>query len=226
MVIKLCGKSGKEVILDDGDYLLVKNRKWYLNSCGYAASVNHIKGCSRTDKKRNNNIAMHRLLMGKPPISGLWIDHINRNKLDNRRENLRWATPEESGRNQKAKEGLKGTRKDKTRWSARINGKHLGCFSTEREAALAYDKAARHFFREFAFLNFPEETYQKPVRYVDYTPEASIPWSRFVGVSYNNHEARRKKRWIAILKGKNLGYFLTELEAAKAYRRASHGSKG
>jgi hypothetical protein len=107
-------------------------------------------------------IKLHRLIL--PGCHE--VDHINGNGLDNRRCNLRPAL----GRNQSNvnrrrdnTSGYKGVHIDK-RWGhfvarIQVNGvrKSLGCYADPKQAAHAYDEAAKKFFGEFARLNFPEE---------------------------------------------------------------------
>ena len=69
-----------EVMIDLNDWSIVGHLKWHLNN-GY------VRNCTR-----NVRTYMHRLIMGDPPSPELEIDHINRDRLDNRRSNLRWAT--------------------------------------------------------------------------------------------------------------------------------------
>lgn len=103
---------------------------------------------------------MHVFIMGSKGI-----DHINGNGLDNRRENLRIASLSQNKQNeQKRKNGssqFKGVHKHHTKWRAKITINHeiifLGRFSEERDAAIAYDKAARKHFGEYACVNFPQE---------------------------------------------------------------------
>ncbi len=93
------------------------------------------------------------------------IDHQNGNPSDNRLDNLRPCTQSENLQNKRGhnKAGLpKGVSYRKGgRYQAMIgiNYKqiYLGCFGTATEAALAYDRAARKHFGEFARLNFPGE---------------------------------------------------------------------
>lgn len=96
---------------------------------------------------------------------GTWplidIDHINRNRTDNRIANLRLSTrPQNSANRPPLREGLfKGVRLNQGKWCAqiRVNYRqiHLGCFETAAAAAVAYDAAALLYFGEFAYLNFP-----------------------------------------------------------------------
>jgi len=88
--------------------------------------------------------------------SGQDVDHINRDRTDNRLENLRTATRSQNLCNSPARRnGLKGTRPKGNRWQAQItiNGKaaHLGSYTTEAEAHAAYCKAAKELHGEFYY---------------------------------------------------------------------------
>jgi hypothetical protein len=100
-------------------------------------------------------------------VYGVWpaknIDHIDRNKLNNRISNLREATQQENMRNY-TKQPNKSSRylgvswhKVRKKWQAKIllnNGpKYLGIFTSEEEAALAYDKAALERDSRFVSTN-------------------------------------------------------------------------
>jgi len=97
------------------------------------------------------------------PPPGQCIDHINGNGLDNRRANLRFATPAQNvwnSRRKKSASGYKGvySAKGEKKFGAaiRCNKKriHLGCFDSAIDAAKAYDTAAKKYHGQFAQTNF------------------------------------------------------------------------
>ncbi|MCK5643692.1 MAG: HNH endonuclease, partial [Gammaproteobacteria bacterium] len=98
------------------------------------------------------------------PNRTIEIDHANRNRLDNRKENLRQCTPSQNkwniGKRGNNTSGYKGVcwKKDKQKWVACIRKDHkvtwLGHFKDKIKAAKAYDKAALELHGQFAVLNF------------------------------------------------------------------------
>lgn len=102
---------------------------------------------------------------------GKWpneIDHINGDRADNRLENLREVTRSQNNMNCKPKGGssrFKGVTFDKEKrlWAAQIKAdgqrKFLGRYSSEEDAAHAYDDAANKHFGEFARLNLKTERF-------------------------------------------------------------------
>jgi len=99
---------------------------------------------------------LHRLICNAP--KGMVVDHINRNPLDNRKENLRLVTTQQNSWNRVGVGGgFKGVIKHKYGFCARlmINGKgvHLGFFKSAVDAAKRYDEAAKHYFGQFALTN-------------------------------------------------------------------------
>ena len=90
--------------------------------------------------------------------AGYVVDHINRDRLDNRLENLRLATIAENNYNMKAprnKWGFRGVSRVKSSWCSTIhaNGKshYLGVYPTKEGAARAYNEAARELHGGFAY---------------------------------------------------------------------------
>ena len=154
--------QGKLAQVDDADYDWLNQWKWYYLSSGYAARdiiVNHKKTC----------ILMHVAISREMGFSS--PDHKNRNRLDNRRENLRPASRAQQRQNTGLRSdnisGYKGVswKASRKRWTADITvaGKHIYLKScrTPEEAAKHYDVAALKYFGEFANLNFPQTPKQK-----------------------------------------------------------------
>jgi hypothetical protein len=103
---------------------------------------------------------MHRLILTAP--SELQVDHINQNRLDNRRDNLRLATRSQNNAHRRMmpsnSSGYRGVNRHKQQWEARIKYQnqriYLGSFANPEDAALIYDAAALLLFADFAKLNF------------------------------------------------------------------------
>jgi hypothetical protein len=137
-----------QALIDCEDYERVKDYKWH-SGAGQVISSNKVG-------------LLARFIMGTtdPKIQ---VDHINHNRLDNRKENLRICTNAENNRNKKKTKsntsGYKGVYwNTKTgKWIAQImvDGKHyhLGCFDNIVDAATAYDQSAKKFHKEFSQTN-------------------------------------------------------------------------
>ena len=154
--------KGYEAMVDDEDYDLIKDKYWKYHK-GYAIWRNKKNGQCK-------DVPMHRFIIEVP--EGFVADHINRNPLDNTRANLRIATKSQNQANKppkasKAKTKFKGVHFDDNRvlskWLAliKMNNKtiYIGSYTSEIEAALAYDKKALELYGEFAWLNskhFPD----------------------------------------------------------------------
>jgi len=148
--------QGKYALVDDEDYEVFIQWKWCYYQEGYAAR--------KSDFIPRKTVLMHRKIMQAP--TGMQVDHINGDKLDNRRANLRLCTSQQNTLNQpkrrmETSSQYKGVCRDKKtgRWRAMItvNGKQksLGRFADEIDAAKAYDDAAIQHHGEFASINFP-----------------------------------------------------------------------
>lgn len=149
--------QGKFALVSDEDFHRLARWRWQYHSTGYAARRTSVAEGRKT-------IFMHHLIIERR--DGLVTDHINGDKLDNRRSNLRLATPAENCRNRgiasATRWGFKGVFKQPRGkgWMARIKAQgkliHLGTHPTPEDAARAYDRAALEHYGEFARLNFPE----------------------------------------------------------------------
>ena len=143
--------NGQFALVDDEDFEFVRIHKWHLSMRGYAYR-----------RSKRDSISMHHDLMAVP--EGHVQDHINGDRLDNRRTNLRPATALQNSANAKRRSdntsGYKGVcwNKQAGKWKAQIrrDGKRvfLGYFTDMVEAANAYDRSAKECFGEFAKLNF------------------------------------------------------------------------
>ncbi len=150
--IKLIPLSqGKFAIIDADDYEHLSQWKWYYSNRGYAV---------RTQRwgKQRKTICMHRLIMR----SEKEIDHINMDRIDNRKSNLRECSRSQNFYNRAVRKDkkcgiYKGTKKSGNRWRAKIKcGEKeisLGTYATELEAAIAYNEGAIKYHGEFAVLN-------------------------------------------------------------------------
>lgn len=149
--------KGQFALVDDEDFDFLNQWSWCFH-LGYA-----IRGHKNPSGKKRH-LPMHRVI-NKTPL-GKETDHINENKLDNQRSNLRTASHSQNkfnkGPQQNNTSGYKGVTFIKTRkkWQAQIqgNGKRpsLGYFDTAIEAAKAYDTASYKLHGEFGFRNFQE----------------------------------------------------------------------
>ena len=155
--------KGKIALVDDADFEWLSQWRWCYNSRGYAARGQRV-GPRILNKTKT--VLMHREVLGisGEEFSDTNVDHKNRDRLDNRRENLRICTDADnranSGRRSDNTSGYKGVFRKRTGWQAQVKkgGKSVFCktFRTPEEAARAYDEVAKKLFGEFANLNFPE----------------------------------------------------------------------
>lgn len=147
--------QGKSAIVDDQDYENLNQYKWHYSNHGYAARM--------VRKKQHRSVTFMQWYIVRPLLNTV-IDHINGDRLDNRRCNLRMCKKEDNNKNRRVNKSktssqYKGVtwRKHAKAWKAyiKLNQKqiHLGYFKNEFDAAIAYNKAAEQLFGEFACLN-------------------------------------------------------------------------
>lgn len=127
--LKLSGKTanGKSVKVDDDDYKKYSHLRWHLSDTGYAVR-----------RTNGETTRLHRLIMNCP--EGMVVDHLNGDRLDCRKCNMRVCT---QGENVKNHHGTKGYCYDKSKhkWVAYYKGKFYGRYRTEEEAKRAHQLA-------------------------------------------------------------------------------------
>lgn len=146
---------GCVALVDDEDFEWLNEWAWAITYNSYAKRDCSING-------RRFTVLMHRQILKAP--NGIEVDHINGNRLDNRKSNLRLATFSENQRNSKCQKnnklGIKGVfwKRAKNRFIAYITPPlqkqiWLGSFKTAQEAKEAYCRAAKELHGEFANLS-------------------------------------------------------------------------
>lgn len=154
-------KNNEKVLCSVEDYDKLMKYTWSVNSDTYCVT--------RIDGK---TVRLHRFILEADKQK--MVDHINSNRLDNRRENLRITDSQGNGENKQKRKGtssryvgvskIKSNSKFKSK--IRFKGKeiHLGTFDLEESAAEAYDLyIVKHSSPSNYKLNFPEkiEDYKK-----------------------------------------------------------------
>lgn len=154
---------------------------------------------------------LHKVVVGE--ISdGLVVDHKDRNKLNNCRENLRCVSRSINAHNivVSNSSGFRGVSKSKHKWRAECGQRHLGVFDTKEAAAAAYNQEAIRIYGEDALTNEICDTEQSPVR-------KTAPDVRDLPVGVYK---RRSGGFMAALsvggKFRHLGTFATSAEATAA----------
>jgi hypothetical protein len=152
---KITCTDGSIALVDDDDYNKIKAYRWIRAEWTNGYVICYIK---------RKIVYLHRLVMNAGPKQG--VDHRSRNKLDNQKGNLRFATRSQNACNSKLRcdstSGYKGVSfmKSSSKWLAYacINNKqvNIGLFKTPKEAAIEYDKKALELYGEFARTNFPQ----------------------------------------------------------------------
>lgn len=144
----------KLAIVDEEDFVELSKYSWYaFSSKGLWYAARKAKRRD-TDWKYREVIFMHKQLLNTRSL----VDHVDRNGLNNCRNNLRPASYRQNGANcsPRGTSQYKGLTFDVARqkWQVRCAGVFLGRFNTEEEAAKAYDQFAVEEYGEFAYQNF------------------------------------------------------------------------
>ena len=134
--------GGHECLVDDEDFEEINRYRWQKSAWGYAVR------CGRDSDGKLTTLRMHRIVMKAK--KGTEVDHINWNKLDNRKENLRFLSHRKNVCNRPVHKnnqtGIKGVgwHKRIKKFQARLRTPsgliHIGYFQTAEEARLAYNE--------------------------------------------------------------------------------------
>lgn len=145
---------GKKAVIDICDVHLVDGYNWTCAKRGGGLFYAYRQECIGGGKMKS--ILMHRVILSASDNDV--VDHVDRDGLNNTKENLRICTHAENMRNRKMPShntsGFKGVKKTKSgRWSASIgfNGRnhHLGTFDSPEDAIIAYSEASRKMHVDF-----------------------------------------------------------------------------
>jgi len=150
VTFKLKGSTSAYALVSANKWPYVSKYDWYLGSAGYPC-------CYQIGKMTLHRFVYHYVLGDKPP-DGMFVDHIDRNKLNNTDQNLRLATPQENAFNKTTKSNLKGVKKiSEGNYTASVtkDGKRheMKNIPTEEAAAECYNMMAEELFGEFAAMN-------------------------------------------------------------------------
>lgn len=168
--IKSKAYGEKLFFIDGEDFKIISEYKWSLCRGSKNGNLYVVRGKYDKINKKIKSIKLHRFILDCP--SGLEVDHIDGNTLNNCRSNLRICKTKENGRNRKkcfkkTSSIYKGVYFNKPCGkfiaSIRFNKKfiYLGLFNTEEEAAKVYNEAAIKYHGEFANLNIIGDKYEK-----------------------------------------------------------------
>lgn len=140
------GNFKDKTIIDSEDMEKILQYKWHITDTGY---------CKCTEL----SVLLHRFILDLSESDEMFVDHINGNKLDNRKCNLRRVTPQQNsfnltnkGKGENKRKGV-SYRRDRNKWRAYItvDGKqiNLGMFEKEEDAIKAREEAEIKYFGEY-----------------------------------------------------------------------------
>jgi hypothetical protein len=191
--IKLSGKLGnnEQTIVDDSTLTKYGHLSWHLSDTGYAVRRNKLEG---------GTVRLHRLVVDAP--ENMVVDHLNGNRLDNRKSNLRICTQAINAANRKNTKGYAWD-KSKNKWLVRYRRSFYGRYDTEIEAQKAYKLAC-------SGVEYSKREHRKMYH---------LPTGVFKNRSNRGYQAK------AQINGKRfyLGTFTTIEEAEKAYLDRKRG---
>lgn len=235
--------KGLVALVDDDDFEWLSKFKWCVAGPGYARR----RGKKSDGEREGKNIYMHREIMGLVDGDRIEVDHIDRNKANNQRSNLRVCTHSQNhcniGARSHNRSGFKGVSYSKAKgwWIATVSKdgahKRFAGFKTPEAAYAKYCEEAKRLHGEFANVSdHPisaarrEESKlivgkAKVVRAMakearkpnDVIKFPSRNTSGYVGVSWHKGTSKWQAKIGIRKKTKSIGYFDSPEEAHRAY---------
>jgi hypothetical protein len=146
--------NNKYTKIDLDDVERVSKYKWTIDK-----STNYVRTSSN-----GKNFKLHRFILRYD--DNLFIDHINNNRLDNRKNNLRIVTPKQNALNSSLcknnTSSYKGIHKQKSKWVVRIRYNnstlYLGWYKSFKEALIVRISEEIKLYKEFANYNLIFQT--------------------------------------------------------------------
>lgn len=210
-------------LVDDEDYEELSKHVWHLRG-GYASR--HVEWPGKGDAWRH--MPMHRQIMDISKDDKRYVDHVDRNRLNNQRSNLRICTPTGNAINRGLsaanKSGYKGVSwcKKLMKWRAQIQFSKkkiaIGFFDTAEDAYRAYCMKAKELHGEYAILEVRKVS-EQIVDFVPYVKRTNK--TGFKGVKYDPDGKKWSARIMRNGKRIELGRFATPEEAHAAYCSAA-----
>lgn len=187
--IQLSGKRGKgmKTLVDEGTFKKWGHLTWHLSDTGYAVR-----------RTTEGTVRLHRLVANTP--EGLFTDHKNHDRLDNRKSNLRIVTQAENMANYKGARGYVWD-KSKSLWMVRHKKQFYGRYKTEEEAKKAY---------QLACSGVPKINKQHPRRRMLPKGVCYQKGNHPIGKPYYSNPTHKGRRYFQ-------GYFSTAQAAEDAY---------
>ena len=146
--------KNEQFLFDEDDLEKVMKYTWHINSNGYVRT-----NATDIDTHKQKKLSLHRIIMNENDPN-IIIDHINGNRTDNRKSQLRRVTPMQNSQNHKEYKtntsGVTGVywNKNKNKWQASINEngrlKYLGIYDSKDDAIHARMKAENKLYGEYS----------------------------------------------------------------------------
>lgn len=230
MVREIQLTQNRVALCSDEDHEMLSKYRFHFDGSYPRA---YVKGSYKTKQKQ---VRMHQLIMPCEP--GFMIDHIDGNKLNNTRENLRIVDVYQNSQNSKKKRSAKTTSEykgvswhsERKKWRSEIavdnQRAFIGLYDDEEECARASDSACLFYHGEFAVTNFKDSVPKSLDQLKEENKLHQQAKNKYLGVAWHP----QKKKWLASITinnvSKALGFFDEPEDAARKYDEAMRARYG